>query len=561
MDSMATISALQSARYTYKPELPELLCTTAEKISIETGSQTCPEKDADEIHTFYPKTFGKPVLTFCAGHNPSAAKKTRIGVLLSGGQAPGGHNVIAGLFDAMKKAHKKSELIGFHLGPGGLVKGDYEILTAEKIDAYRNTGGFDIIGSGRTKIETPEQVDAAIIHVNELCLDALVIIGGDDSNTNAAFLAECFTQKNIHTRVIGVPKTIDGDLKNKCIEASFGFDTATKVYSELIGNVARDTCSSRKYWNFIRLMGRSASHIALECALQIHPNICLIGEEIAAKNMTLQQLLLEMCRTIAARADRGMNYGIVLIPEGIIEFIPETANLIHELNRNWCEYEKVFTALTTLDSKKKWLRTKISREAFSTLDQLPPDLAEQLLGLRDPHGNILVSQIETEKLFISMITNYLVGMEAAGTYSGKFSPLAQFYGYEGRSVFPSNFDANYCYALGQTAFLLIANGCTGYLASVRNLAKPCREWTAGGVPLTMMMDMEERKGYRKPVIAKSLVALEGAPFKAFAKHRDKWAVETEYVFPGPIQYFGPDEVCNRITTTLELESQQEPENR
>ena len=552
---MTTVSALQKARYGFVPELPSLLCAESCAITVLKGAAVVPEKDSEEIRKAYPATFGQPILSFASGSNFQAAAKRRVGVLLSGGQAPGGHNVIAGLFDALKKANPESELIGFHLGPAGLVNGDHEILRKEKIDAYRNTGGFDIIGSGRTKIETDDQVNAAITNAKRLKLDALVIIGGDDSNTNAAFLAEVFSQRKIHTQVIGVPKTIDGDLKNKYIETSFGFDTATKVYSELIGNVARDTCSSRKYWNFIKLMGRSASHIALECALATHPNICLIGEEIAAKKMTLQDVLQNMCRIIAARAAKGMNYGIVLIPEGIVEFIPETANLIRELNHNWASYEQVFSGPTPLELKKKWLCSHISREAFATLDQLPAEIAEQFLGLRDPHGNIIVSQIETEKLFISMIKNYLVSMSAAGSFTGKFAPMSQFYGYEGRSVFPSNFDANYCYALGTASFLLIANGVTGYIASVNNLAKPCREWTAGGVPLTMMMNMEDRKGTRKPVIAKALTDIDGAPFKAFAAQREKWGVETDYVFPGPIQYFGPDEVCNRTTETLRLESE------
>lgn len=553
---MRTPSALQTARYRFQPELPDLLRSEAESIAVIKGPATSPEKDKTEIRKAYPKTYGQPLVTFAKSQNKEARKVRRIGVLLSGGQAPGGHNVIAGLFDGMHDSNKDSVLYGFHLGPGGLVKNDYEILTKEKIDEYRNTGGFDIIGSGRTKIETDEQIEAAISNVTNLNLDALVIIGGDDSNTNAALLAEVFTQRKVKTQVIGVPKTIDGDLKNKQIEASFGFDTATKVYSELIGNVAHDTCSSRKYWNFIKLMGRSASHIALECALTTHPNICLIGEEIAAKKMTLRDVLGDMCRIIAARSQKGMNYGIILIPEGIVEFIPETANLISELNHNWADYEQVFNGFTTLDLKKKWLRNHISRDAFSTLDQLPPELAEQFLGVRDPHGNILVSQIETEKLFIDMIRNYLVSM-GSGSFKGTFTPIAQFYGYEGRSVFPSNFDANYCYALGKTSFFLIANGVTGYLASVRNLAKPCREWTAGGVPLTMMMDMEERKGTRRPVIAKSLVDINGSPFNTFAEHREQWGIETDYVFPGPIQYFGPDEVCNRITETLRLESNRE----
>ncbi|MBQ6780521.1 MAG: diphosphate--fructose-6-phosphate 1-phosphotransferase [Treponema sp.] len=552
---MSTISVLQSARYKFQPDLPVVLKQDATKIQLELGQTVVPEKDADKIKNAYPKTYGMPIVTFKAGTNTDANKKRRVGVLLSGGQAPGGHNVISGLYDGLKAANKDSELLGFHLGPGGLVKCDYEILTDEKINAYRNTGGFDIIGSGRTKIETDEQVNAAIKNVQDLKLDALVIVGGDDSNTNAAFLAECFKQRNVPVQVIGVPKTIDGDLKNEYIETSFGFDTATKVYSGLVGSLERDTDSAKKYWNIVKLMGRSASHVTLEVALQCHPNVTLIGEEIAEKKMSLTQILDNICDVIVKRSANGEDFGVILIPEGIVEFIPETVNLISELNKNWVEYEKVYTTLTTLDAKKKWLNGKISKEAYATLDLLPAAIADQFLGLRDPHGNIMVSQIETDKLFISMIKERLAKLAEAGKYKGTFSPLAQFYGYEGRSVFPSNFDANYCYALGKTAFMLIANGQTGYIANVRNLSKPVAEWTAGGVPLTVMMNVELRKGVWKPVIAKSLVDLNGKPFAELAKNRDEWAIKTSYVCPGPIQYFGPDECCNRITETLRLEKQ------
>ncbi|MCR5724537.1 MAG: diphosphate--fructose-6-phosphate 1-phosphotransferase [Treponema sp.] len=553
---MDTISVLQKARYEFKPVLPEILTKPASEIQLETSTLSLPPRDEQKVREFYKETIGKPAVTFTKGENPAASKKRRCGVLLSGGQAPGGHNVLAGLFDGLTAANPDSELVGFHGGAAGLLNGDYEILTKEKIDFHRNTGGFDIIGSGRTKIETAEQIEATIKTVQALNLDSLVIVGGDDSNTNAALLAEIFAQKQVPVQVIGVPKTIDGDLKNDHIETSFGFDTSTKVYASLIGDLARDTKSSGKYWNFVKLMGRSASHIALECALQIHPNICLIGEEIKAKNMSLKRILYDICQIIARRAENGENFGVILIPEGIVEFIPETANLIAELNRNWKEYEHVFTALTTLELKKKWLVTKLSPEAYHTLDQLPAELAEQFLGLRDPHGNILVSQIEIEKLFIILIRDYLEGMTGAGTYKGTFAPIAEFYGYEGRSAFPSNFDATYCYALGLTAFELIANGANGYLACVKNLARPSTEWSAGGVPLTMMMNMEERKGEWVPVIAKSLVDLNGAAFNEFAKNRDRWAIETCYQHPGPVQYFGPDELCNRITETLRLESEE-----
>lgn len=551
---MKTLSPLQTTRYKYEPEIPQVLKTSADLVVSEAGEAVLPRNNSQTIASFFPKTIGQPLLSFKSGENKTAKNKRKIGVLLSGGQASGGHNVISGLYDAIKEANKDSELFGFHMGPDGLIKNDYEILTDEKIGNYRNTGGFDIIGSGRTKIESESQVAAVVNTVKESDLDAIVVIGGDDSNTNAAFLAEQFKQKGLKTQVIGVPKTIDGDLKNDYIETSFGFDTAAKVYSECIGNLETDTASAQKYWNFVKLMGRSASHITLECALQVHPNIALIGEEIAAKNMTLKQILDNICDTIAKRAEKGENYGVILIPEGIIEFIPETKALIEELNKNWIEYEKVYTTLTTLAAKKDWLKNQLSAAAFETLDQLPDAIAEQFLGLRDPHGNIAVSQIETEKLFITMIKNRLDEMEKAGTYKGKFAPISLFYGYEGRSVFPTNFDANYCYALGKTAFLLIANGATGYISCVNNLSKPPAEWIPRGIPLTMMMDMEVRKGKSVPVISKSLVNLDGPVFKEFAEKRSQWAVSTDYRNPGAIQYFGPTEVCDTITETLKLES-------
>lgn len=556
MPHIQAISSLQQARYQYTPSVPALLLQDAATVGctpVEAQSQTT-NADGAAISTAYPHCWGTQTVAFCNGSNPEAKKRRRCGVLLSGGQAPGGHNVIAGLFDGLHAANADSELYGFICGPGGLLKGSAKLLTETDIARYRNTGGFDIIGSDRTKIESEAQIAAASRVVQEMQLDSLVIIGGDDSNTNAALLAERFAAQNLGVQVIGVPKTIDGDLKNKHVETSFGFDTATKVFSALIGDVARDTSSSRKYWNFIKLMGRSASHIALECALQTHPNICLIGEEIAARNLPLKRIIYDICCVIAARAERGENFGIVLIPEGIVEFIPETAQLITELNHSWREYEHVFSALTTLDLKKKWFVHKLSEEAYDTLCSLPPEIAEQFLGLRDPHGNILVSQIETEKLFMTLIADSLKGMAGAGTYKGSFHPIAQFYGYEGRSVAPSNFDANYCYALGRTAFLLIAGGVTGYLACVKNLSAPATQWQAGGVPLTAMMHIEERKGVPVPVIEKSLVDLQGAPFKALVEKRDQWAIETDFVYPGAIQYFGPESLCNRITETLRLES-------
>ena len=552
-------SALQQARYDYIPAIPAILRQDAATVQLASAAEsgtapaTAPAADADAIRALYPHTYATAAVTCVAGANPAAHARRRCGVLLSGGQAPGGHNVIAGLFDGLTGANAASELYGFIGGPGGFLRGDARLLTADVIDRYRNTGGFDIIGSDRTKIESASQLAAACRTASQLQLDSLVVIGGDDSNTNAALLAERFAALGNGVQVIGVPKTIDGDLKNKYIEASFGFDTATKVYSALIGDVARDTASSRKYWNFIKLMGRSASHIALECALQTHPNVCLIGEEIAARKLPLKQIIYDICRVVADRADRGEDFGVVLIPEGIVEFIPETALLIAELNHNWRDYEQVFSALTTLELKKKWLSAKLLPAAFDTLCLLPDELAEQFLGLRDPHGNILVSQIETEKLFMTMAADSLNGMAGAGTYCGHFHPISQFYGYEGRAAFPSNFDANYCYALGRTAFLLLANGATGYLACVKNLAASAAEWSAGGVPLTALMQLEERKGVQVPVIAKTLVDLRGAPFRAFAAARRRWALETDYVYPGAIQYFGSDALTNRVTETLRLE--------
>ena len=551
---MESLSALQQARYQYIPAIPALIRMDASRIQQESIRADAPPPD-EAIRAHYPHTYTTTALTFREGANPTAHARRRCGVLLSGGQAPGGHNVIAGLYDGLTSANVQSALYGFIGGPGGFLRGEAQLLTSARIDRYRNTGGFDIIGSDRTKIEREEQLTAAVRTVQNLQLDSLVVIGGDDSNTNAALLAERFAAERLGVQVIGVPKTIDGDLKNGYIEASFGFDTATKVYAGLIGDVARDTRSSGKYWNFIKLMGRSASHIALECALQTHPNVCLIGEEIAAKRLPLKRVIYDICRVIADRADRGEDYGVVLIPEGIVEFIPETAQLIHELNLCWRDYEAVFSALTTLELKKRWLSARLTPAAFATLVQLPPEIAEQFLGLRDPHGNILVSQIETEKLFITMIADSLHGMKGAGSYRGSFRPLAQFYGYEGRSVAPSNFDANYCYTLGRTAFLLIAAGVTGYLACVQNLAAPAAEWSAGGVPLTALMQREERKGTPVPVIAKTLVDLSGAPFRAFAAARERWALHTDYVYPGAIQYFGSDMLCNRVTETLRLEAE------
>lgn len=550
---MKTISPLQAARYEYKPKLPAVLTAKPEAIAIEYGKPTKSVADQKELAELFKNTYGKPEATFVKGKNPSVKNEIRVGVILSGGQAPGGHNVIAGLYDGIKKGNPKSKLFGFLGGPSGLVDGKYIEIKDKLMDEYRNTGGFDIIGSGRTKIETPEQYEASVATAKKMKLDAIVIIGGDDSNTNAALLAEHFLSVGATTRVIGVPKTIDGDLKNAQIETSFGFDTATKTYSELIGNIERDANSAKKYWHFIKLMGRSASHIALECALQTQPNVCLISEEVEANKLTLRQVTDNLCAIISKRADKGENFGVILIPEGLVEFIPEMKTLIASLNDIMAKKEAEFNKLKTFDDKKKWLRNELKGTEFRTFDSLPDGIADQFLADRDPHGNVQVSRIDTEKLLAQMVENRLAELKKEGKYNGKFSSYCHFFGYEGRCAFPSNFDADYCYALGFTAFMLIASGATGYLASVRNLTSPAKEWTAGGIPLTMMMNMEQRHGEKKPVIKKALVELDGKPFKEYAKNRDKWALETSFVFPGAIQYYGPADVCDACSKTLKLE--------
>ncbi|MGL5730607.1 MAG: diphosphate--fructose-6-phosphate 1-phosphotransferase, partial [Bacteroidales bacterium] len=476
------------------------------------------------------------------------------GVILSGGQAPGGHNVIAGLFDGLKSMNADSKLYGFLMGPGGLVDHNYIELTAEIIDEYRNTGGFDIIGSGRTKLEETAQYDKGLEVIKKLDIKALVIIGGDDSNTNACVLAEYYKQNNSGVQVIGCPKTIDGDLKNEMIETSFGFDTACKVYSEVIGNIQRDCNSARKYWHFIKLMGRSASHIALECALQVQPNICLISEEIEEKQMTLNDVVDYIAQTVAARAADGNNFGTVLIPEGLIEFIPAMKKLISELNDYLAHHEEAFKAIP-VNQQRAYIIENLSAENAQVYSSLPEGVARQLTLDRDPHGNVQVSLIETEKLLIEMVAKRLAEMKKEGSYNGKFAALGHFFGYEGRCAAPSNFDADYCYSLGFNAAMLIGEGKTGYMSSVRNLTAPAEEWIAGGVPVTMMMNMERRHGEMKPVIQKALVRLDGAPFKSFAANRATWAIETAFVYPGPIQYFGPTEVCDQTTVTLALEQQ------
>ncbi len=551
---MKSVSALQKARYAYQPKLPAVLANNEPgNIVIEFGKPTTAIADQAELEALFKNTYGKPEALFKQGNNPDAGKKLRVGIILSGGQAPGGHNVIAGLYDGIKKGNKDSVVFGFTGGPSGLVDCEYVEITDSFMDEYRNTGGFDMIGSGRTKIETPEQYAASVATAEKLDLDAIVIIGGDDSNTNAALLAEKFAALGKKTRVIGVPKTIDGDLKNEQIETSFGFDTACKTYSELIGNIGRDANSAKKYWHFIKLMGRSASHIALECALQTQPNICLVSEEVEAKKMTLRQITDDICTVIAKRAENKENFGLVLIPEGLVEFIPEMKSLIAELNDTMAKNEAAFNALADFAAKKDWLKSNLTAASYETFASLPDAIAAQFLADRDPHGNVQVSRIETEKLLSSMVEARLAEMKKEGTYKGKFSSYTHFFGYEGRCAFPSNFDADYCYALGYTAFMLIVNGVTGYLSSVRNLTAPAAEWTAGGIPLTMMMNMEQRHGEKKPVIRKALVELDGKPFKEFAANRDEWAVNTSYLFPGAIQYYGPSEVCDLTTKTIKLE--------
>lgn len=547
-------SALQKARYGYRPKLPAVLNGSIQDIQPSFGSATESVADQSEIKQLFKHNYGAPIVTFEKGAGASLEKSLRIGVILSGGQAPGGHNVITGLYDAMKKANSQSTLIGFLGGPGGLVENESVVLDEKIIDAHRNTGGFDIIGSGRTKIESPEQFASALETAKMQQLNAVVVIGGDDSNTNAALLAEYFKANDADVQVIGVPKTIDGDLKNEFIETSFGFDTAVKTYSELIGNIMRDAMSSKKYWHFIKLMGRSASHIALEAALQTHPNAAFISEEVEAKQKSLTELVGELADIVQYRSEQGLNFGIALIPEGLVEFIPEVKQLIGELNNLLSEQQVYFSSLKTFEDQAEFVSHKLSDHSARVFSFLPRGIRRQLLLDRDPHGNVQVSLIDTEKLFIEMVGELLAERKVVGGFSGSFKALPHFFGYEGRSAFPSNFDADYTYSLGYTAFFLILNGYSGYLSSVRDLHRPSAEWRAGGIPLTMLMHMEQRHGSQKPVIRKALVELDAAPFKAFSANRDRWARETCYRFPGAIQYFGPPEVCDQPTITLALES-------
>ncbi|MCR5356823.1 MAG: diphosphate--fructose-6-phosphate 1-phosphotransferase [Lachnospiraceae bacterium] len=548
------LSPLQKARYEYVPKLPGMLRNGISEICVKDGAATQSVADQDKIKALFPNTYGKNEITFVKGTNTSPAKKQVVGVILSGGQAPGGHNVVCGLYDALKATDKNNVLLGFKGGPDGLLKNDYVEFDDKFIDEYRNTGGFDIIGSGRTKLETQEQFAIVAENAKKNDLTAIVIIGGDDSNTNAATLAEYMAANNTGVQVIGCPKTIDGDLKNEDIEASFGFDTATKTYSELIGNIERDANSAKKYWHFIKVMGRSASHVALECALETQPNICLIGEEVAAKKMSLAQITNYIADAVEKRGNNGENFGVAIIPEGIVEFVPEFSALIAEINELLAgKKTEEFNALPDWNAKYDFIKNGLTAESFKVFDILPQGIQQQLFLERDPHGNVQVSLIESEKLFSEMVKSELDKRKAAGTYKGKFGAQHHFFGYEGRCAFPSNFDADYCYSLGYNAFMLIQYGYTGYLSKVSNLSKPAEEWNAGGMPITKMMNIERRNGEDKPVIRKALVELDGKPFKYFTEHRDEWAVKTCFTYPGAIQYYGPSEVCDITTRTLALE--------
>ena len=556
---MEKLSPLQIERLKYQPKLPSSLANGINSLELAEGSATQSVRDQEQIQNLFKNTYGKPVVTFKTSSSSSVSDVRNVGVILSGGQAPGGHNVIAGLYDALKQANSANKLYGFLGGPSGIIDGKYVEFDDKFIDAYRNTGGFDIIGSGRTKLETEEQFQKSWEVCKKLNISAVVIIGGDDSNTNAALLAEWFVKNNAGIQVIGCPKTIDGDLKNEQIEISFGFDTATKTYAELIGNIQRDANSAKKYWHFIKIMGRSASHVALEAALQTQPNITLISEEVEEKKMSLESIINYMCDIIVRRADMGKNFGIAIIPEGLIEFIPEMKSMISNLNDIMASLENDpdFVNATTIRDKFDIVENRLDPANAKVYNSLPALIKGQLLADRDPHGNVQVSKIETEKLLIEMISTRLDELKSQGDYIGKFNPQSHFFGYEGRCAFPSNFDADYCYSLGFNAFALINFGLTGYLSSVRNLTAPASEWVAGGVPLTMMMNMEKRHGEMKPVIQKALVKLNGPVFKQLEENREDWAMNDRYLFPGAIQYFGPSSVCDITTCTLQLERSKE----
>ena len=553
---MTNLSPLQIERLKYQPKLPSSLANGINHLVSQEGSATQSVANQEEIKALFKNTYGKPTVTFQTSTESTPSEVRNVGVILSGGQAPGGHNVIAGLYDALKQANSNNNLYGFLGGPSGIIEGKYVEFNDEFINDYRNTGGFDIIGSGRTKLETEEQFKSALEVCKNLNISAVVIIGGDDSNTNAALLAEWFVANNATIQVIGCPKTIDGDLKNEQIEISFGFDTATKTYGELIGNIERDANSAKKYWHFVKIMGRSASHVALEAALQTQPNITLISEEVEQKKMSLSSIIDYMTDIVVRRSEMGKNFGIAVIPEGLIEFVPELKTMIANLNDIMPTLEKDSKYTSGSDAEKiAIIENTLSSENASVFKSLPALIKSQLLMDRDPHGNVQVSKIETEKLLISMIEEKLAGLKKEGKYTGKFSTQSHFFGYEGRCAFPSNFDADYCYSLGFNAFALINFGLTGYLSSVRNLTEPANDWVAGGVPLTMMMNMERRHGEMKPVIKKALVELDGPVFKKLEANREDWALNDRYLFPGAIQYFGPSSVCDITTVTLQLESE------
>jgi pyrophosphate--fructose-6-phosphate 1-phosphotransferase len=547
-------SALEQARVAYQPRLPQIFGAGVEGMGFEEGETTTAARDQESIRERFPRTFGRPVVRLVPGQGPGQRRPLNAGVVLSGGQAPGGHNVIAGLFDALRRIDPASKLYGFLGGPKGIFTARQRELTPEVIDAYRNSGGFDLIGGGRDKIETPEQLDACRATCAELGLDGLVIVGGDDSNTNAAVLAEYFVQHDVRTAVVGVPKTIDGDMKGQGVESSFGFDTATKIYSELIGNICRDAKSAAKYWHFIKLMGRNASHVALECALQTHPNVTLIGEEVEQWNLTLRTIVERVADVVRQRALAGKNYGVCLVPEGLIEFIPEIRQLIVELNRILSENAKYLESIPLLSDRQEFVSQKLDRDSSWVFSGLPQRIRQQLLMERDAHGNVQVSRIDTEEMLVEMVTEKIAQWQVEGKFSGKLQVQHHFFGYEGRSAAPSNFDADYTYSLGHLATALIAFGKTGYICAVQNLAAPAAEWRAAGVPLTSMLQMETRKGQPTPVIGKALVQTDSEPFLSFAAERKRWAIEDDYVYPGAIQYFGPDEICCKPTRSLLLEA-------
>ena len=542
-------TSLAKARAAYQPKLPASLSvhSTANKTALPSNTDA-------EIQSLFPNTFHLPAVSFSSGTDAANPAPIVVGVILSGGPAPGGHNVIAGIFDAIKQIHPDSSLIGFRNGPDGLLTNNGTEIDAKLLADYRNTGGFDIIGSGRTKLESEQDFLKALETAKSRNLTALVVIGGDDSNSNASKLAEFAASRKAPLTIVGVPKTIDGDLKGEHIETSFGFDTACKVYSDLIGNIQRDAISARKYWHFIKLMGRSASHIGLECALQTRPNITLISEEVAQRQLTLKNIVDDIANTVAQRAANGEKFGTVLIPEGLIEFVPEMGVLIGELNETLAHHGDAFNALADLPAKRAFVAEKLTAPSASLYKSLPDDIANQLILDRDPHGNVQVARIDTQRLLIDLVEARLKDLKSAGTYKGSFAPLPHYFGYEGRCAFPSNFDADYCYTLGFTAALLIREKLTGYICSVRGLTKPASQWQAGGVPMAQMMNMERRHGKMVPVIKKALVELDSPAFREFEKHRATWAKETSYAFPGAIQYFGPAEVSDTTTITLQLES-------